>query len=117
MRAAAVALVLIIGAVVLLIFANTLNSWVLGGLIGGLAALLISIPISLFIFTTQARRHDEELQALQEALEEEMAAATIEEREYAEVYEASAYVLSDEEHFYNDPRGRRLSGARGLPAA
>jgi hypothetical protein len=114
MRAAAVALVLIIGAVVLLIFANTLNSWVLGGLIGGLAALLISIPISLFLFTILARRHDEELRALQEVLEEEMAAAGIEGREYAEVYEANAYVLSNEENFYNDPRGRRLSG---LPAA
>jgi predicted lipid-binding transport protein (Tim44 family) len=117
MRAAAVALVLIIGAVVLLIFANTLNSWVLGGLIGGLAALLISIPISLFLFTILARRHDEELRALQEVLEEEMAAAGIEGREYAEVYEANAYVLSNEENFYNDARGRRLSGARSLPAA
>src|SRR6266851_1580357 len=117
MRAAAVALVLIIGAVVLLIFANTLNSWVLGGLIGGLAALLISIPISLFLFTILARRHDEELRALQEVLEEEMAAAGIEGRDYAEVYEANAYVLSNEENFYNDPRGRRLSGARSLPAA
>ncbi len=117
MRAAAVALVLIIGAVVLLIFANTLNSWVLGGLIGGLAALLISIPISLFLFTILARRHDEELRALQEVLEEEIAAAGIEEREYAEVYEANAYVLSNEENFYNDPRGRRFSGTHGLPAA
>lgn len=117
MRAAAVALVLIIGAVVLLIFANTLNSWVLGGLIGGLAALLISIPISLFLFTILARRHDEELRALQEELEE-ITAASIEGREYAEVYETNAYVLSDEENFYNDPRGRRLSGARSLlPAA
>lgn len=113
MRAAAVALVLIIGAVVLLIFANTLNSWVLGGLIGGLAALLISIPISLFLFTILARRHDEELRALQEQLEEEMAAG-VEGREYAEVYETNAYVLSNEENFSNDPRGRRLSG---LPAA
>ena len=117
MRAAAVALVLIIGAVVLLIFANTLNSWVLGGLIGGLAALLISIPISLFLFTILARRHDEEMWALQEELEEEIAAASIEGRQYAEVYETDAHVLSDEENFYNDPRGRRLSGARSLPAA
>lgn len=116
MRAAAVALVLIIGAVVLLIFANTLNSWVLGGLIGGLAALLISIPISLFLFTILARRHDEELWALQEELEE-IAAASIEGRQYAEVYETDAHVLSDEENFYNDPRDRRLSGARSLPAA
>src|SRR5260370_42709357 len=108
MRAAAVALVLIIGAVVLLIFANTLNSWVLGGLIGGLAAFLISIPISLFLFTILARRQDEELRALQEVLEEEMAAAGIEGRDDAEVYEANAYVLSNEEKCYKDPKGRRF---------
>lgn len=116
MRAAAVALVLIVGAAVLLIFANTLNSWVLGGLIGGLAALLISIPISLFLFTILARHHDEELQALQEELEE-MAVAELEERAYAEVYETDAYVLTDEEEYYDEPRSRRSPGARSLPAA
>ena len=47
MKAVAVALVLIAGAAVVLWYGNTLNSWVLGGLIGGLAALLLSIPISL----------------------------------------------------------------------
>src|ERR1700687_1873395 len=40
MRVAAVALVVIVGAAVVLWFGNTLNSLVLGGLIGGLAALL-----------------------------------------------------------------------------
>ncbi len=58
-RAVAAALVLIAGAAVVLWFGNTLNSWVLGGLIGGLAALLISIPISLIIFSFFARKHDE----------------------------------------------------------
>ncbi|WP_149400869.1 hypothetical protein [Dictyobacter arantiisoli] len=59
LKAVATALVLIAGAAVVLWYANTLNSWVVGGLIGGLAALLISIPISLIIFTYLARRHDE----------------------------------------------------------
>jgi len=63
MRAAAVALVLIVGAAVVLWYGNTLNSWVLGGLIGGLAALLLSIPISLTLFSYLSRRHEEQLQA------------------------------------------------------
>ncbi len=116
MRAAAVAIVLIIGAVVILVFANTLNSWVLGGLIGGLAALLISIPISLFIFTFLARRHDQELEAIQQELEE-MTFADMAENEYAQVYETDFYVLPDEDEFYNDPRSRRSSDLRALPAA
>jgi hypothetical protein len=116
MRAAAVAIVLIIGAVVILVFANTLNSWVLGGLIGGLAALLISIPISLFIFTFLARRHDQELQAIQQELEE-MTFADMAENEYAGVYETDFYVLPEEDEFYNDPRSRRSSDLRALPAA
>src|SRR5436309_2581410 len=49
MKAVATALVLIAGAAVVLWYGNTLNSWVLGGLIGGLAALLLSIPISLMV--------------------------------------------------------------------
>ncbi len=59
MRAAAVAFVLVVGAAVVLWFGNTLNSWVLGGLIGGLAALLLSIPISLSLFSFLSRRHDD----------------------------------------------------------
>ena len=59
MKAVATALVLIVGAAVVLWYANTLNSWVLGGLIGGLAALLISIPISLTLFSYLSRRHEE----------------------------------------------------------
>ncbi|GCE11799.1 hypothetical protein [Tengunoibacter tsumagoiensis] len=69
MKAVAVALVLIAGAAVVLWFANTLNSWVLGGLIGGLAALLLSIPITLTLFSYLSRRHDERLRT--EAREEE----------------------------------------------
>jgi hypothetical protein len=59
MKAVATALVLIVGAAVVLWYANTLNSWVLGGLIGGLAALLISIPISLTLFSYLSRRHED----------------------------------------------------------
>src|SRR5207244_8183547 len=72
MRTAAVALVLIVGAAVVLWYGNTLNSWVLGGLIGGLAALLLSIPISLMVFSYFSRRHDEHLR---EEAQEEMALA------------------------------------------
>jgi hypothetical protein len=56
-KAVPVALVLIAGAAVILWFGNRLNSWVLGGLIGGLASLLLSIPISLTLFAYFARQH------------------------------------------------------------
>ncbi len=95
MRAAAVALVLIVGAAVVLWYGNTLNSWVLGGLIGGLAALLLSIPISLTLFSYLARRHEEQLQAEEQ---EEIAAVQEEAYDYiqapSEVYEADAYLLN-----------------------
>ena len=58
-KAVPIALVLIAGAAVVLWFGNQLNSWVLGGLIGGLASLLLSIPISLALFTHFARQHAE----------------------------------------------------------
>jgi hypothetical protein len=132
MRVAALALVLIIASAVVLIFANTLNSWVLGGLIGGLAALLISIPISLIIFATLARRQDERLyaQMLLQQEEEDLAyyeeqqqqeyeerADFDEEDEYGRVYDADAYYLPAEEEEYELPRGRRQSEIRSLPAA
>jgi hypothetical protein len=60
------ALVLIAGAAAVLWYGNTLNSWVLGGLIGGLAALLISIPISLTLFTYLSRQQEERLRAEKE---------------------------------------------------
>ena len=134
MRVAALALVLIVASAVVLLFANTLNSWVLGGLIGGLAALLISIPISLIIFATLARRQDERLYAQmllrqeeddlayneeqrQEYQEYEERADYDEEDEYSRVYDADAYYLSAEEEEYELPRGRRQSEIRSLPAA
>src|SRR5437868_8447277 len=113
MKAAALAFVLLIGAAIVLAFANTLNSWVLGGLIGGLAALLLSIPISLALFTVMARRHDEQLVGQGRQREEEM--VLYDDDEYTEVYEADAYVLPSEEDQYIEPR-RRLPEARNVPA-
>ncbi len=99
MKAVAVALVLIAGAAVVLWYGNTLNSWVLGGLIGGLAALLLSIPISLTLFSYLSKRHDERLQ---EDEQEEMALAR--ENDYPVVparlarrpREVESYVVTDE---------------------
>ena len=116
MRAAAVALVLIVGAAIVLWYGNTLNSWVLGGLIGGLAAILLSIPISLTLFSYLARRHEEQLQAE----EQEESLYVQEEDQYpafqapAEVYEADAYLLP--QTIERDPRttGRNLPA---MPAA
>lgn len=116
MRAAAVAMVLIFGAAVILVFANTLNSLVLGGLIGGLAALLISIPISLSLFTILSRHHDRKLQALQQELDE-MSYADPDEDGYAEVYETDFYVLRGDEAYYNEPVNRRMPDVRALPPA
>jgi len=130
MKVAMLALMLLVASVIVLIFANTLNSWVLGGLIGGLGALLISIPISLILFVSLARRHDERLFA-QIAEQEEAALQAAEEYEYVDAYEAEAYVVAedDEQYYYeegayyedgyqqyNDPRLNRMPEARRLPA-
>ena len=115
MRAAAAAIVFILGAAVILVLANSLNSWVVGGLIGGLSALLISIPISVMLFTILSRRHDLKLQALHEELGE-MGYVDLNEHGYEEVYETEAYVLSDEE-YYNQDAHRRMADVRALPAA
>jgi hypothetical protein len=115
MRAAAVAIVFILGAAVMLVFANSLNSWVLGGLIGGLAALLISIPISVMLFSFLSRRHDLKLEDLHEELNA-MGYADQAVNGYEEVYEADAYVLSDEEYDHQMAKRRRAE-ARALPAA
>jgi len=115
MRAAAAAIVFILGAAVMLVFANSLNSWVLGGLIGGLAALLISIPISVMLFTIISRRHDLKLQALHQELSE-MGYVDPDEHGHEEVYETESYVLSDDE-YYNQAVNRRMADVRALPAA
>jgi len=115
MRAAAAAIVFILGAAMILVFANSLNSWVLGGLIGGLAALLISIPISVMLFTIISRRHDLKLQALHQELGE-MGYVDPDEHGFEEVYETEVYELSDEE-YYNQSVNHRMADVRALPAA
>lgn len=105
MRVAAVAFVLIVGAAVVLAFANTLNSWVLGGLLGGLAAILLSIPISLALFTFLARRHDTRQNSLVQSFEDEPDFTD-------DVYDEPAlqnprgYFLPVGEDFSMDPRAR-----------
>lgn len=111
MRVAAVALVLIVGAAVVLAFANTLNSWVLGGLLGGLAAILLSIPISLTLFTLLARRHDARRQADEPVFEEEPEFAN-EFYDEPVVYEAEGYALPLADDAFVDPR---LNGRAGRP--
>lgn len=115
MRAAAVAIVCILGAAVILVFANSLNSWVLGGLIGGLAALLISIPISVMLFSTLSRRHDLKLQTLHQELGQ-MGYVDLDDNGYEEVYETDAFVLSDEE-YYHQVVNRKMPNAHALPEA
>ena len=115
MRAAAVALVLILGAAVVLWYANTLNSWVLGGLIGGLAALLLSIPISLTLFSYLSRRHEEHLKA---EAQEEMAQAHLEAYEDSveppvEVYDADGYRLPSGEEEWQE-KGQRVVPNSGV---
>jgi hypothetical protein len=117
MRAAAVAFVLIIGAAVVLWYGNTLNSLVLGGLIGGLAALLLSIPITLTLFSYLSRRHDERLKA--EAQEEASSAPL---RAYRgkpiEVYESDEYELpaDDPWEWVEGNSHYQISTNRNLPA-
>ena len=121
MKAVAVALVLIAGAAVVLWYGNTLNSWVLGGLIGGLAALLLSIPISLTLFSYLSKRHDERLQADEQ---EEMALAR--ENDYPDIpariarrpREVESYVVTDEtpEDDWQDEELYKRRQPRALPA-
>jgi hypothetical protein len=125
MKAVATALVLIAGAAVVLWYGNTLNSWVLGGLIGGLAALLLSIPISLTLFSYLSRRHDERNRA--EAEEE---AFLHQEYEYQarlprrgrRVYDVendaqyANEVAEYEDHFYEDDyHSPQHNSSRNLP--
>ncbi len=100
MKAVAAALVLIAGAAVVLWYGNTLNSWVLGGLIGGLAALLLSIPISLMVFSYLSKRHDERLQAEEQDeqgfIEDDYAYARVPARVMRKPREVEGYVITDE---------------------
>lgn len=127
MKAVAAALVLIAGAAVVLWYANTLNSWVLGGLIGGLAALLLSIPISLTLFSYLSRRHDERLKT--EAAEASRAQIydppIRSSRMIRRVYEAQGYALAEDrslsdeelyEAYYQQHDYRHVPTAHHLPA-
>ncbi|HZR41158.1 MAG TPA: hypothetical protein VFB12_13625 [Ktedonobacteraceae bacterium] len=120
MKAVAAALVLIAGAAVVLWYGNTLNSWVLGGLIGGLAALLLSIPISLTLFSFLSRRHDERLKA---AVQEEVSLAQFYDypdalpRPAQDVYDVESYMLpEDEEWDVEEDEYYSARPARHLPA-
>lgn len=109
LKAVAAALVFIIGAAVVLWYANTLNSWVLGGLIGGLAALLLSIPISLTLFAYLSRRHDDHART-ELADEEELYAESQQViYEYREVPErvARTFYIEEQEDF---PAARGVRG-------
>ena len=119
-KAVAAALVLIAGAAVVLWFGNTLNSWVLGGLIGGLAALLLSIPISLTLFSYLSHRHDEQLRAEAELAEAEFSQMyeyeQIPGRSARSMYSVEEYVDPDagefwdeEEEYYQQPRQQMRS--------
>jgi hypothetical protein len=125
MKAVAAALVLIAGAAVVLWYANTLNSWVLGGLIGGLAALLLSIPISLTLFSYLSRRHDERLKAEAGGRVQVYDSPTRSSRMIRRVYEAQGYALAEDgslsdeelyEAYYQQHDYRRVPTAHHLPA-
>src|SRR6266516_7319012 len=128
MKVVASALVFIAGAAVVLWFGNTLNSWVLGGLIGGLAALLLSVPISLTLFSYLSRRHDEQLRAEAELAETEFsevygAYAETPARTLRGTYDAEGYALQEgteefwdeEEEYYHPQRALPRPTARNLP--
>src|SRR5205823_13664234 len=72
---------------------------------------LLSIPISLTLFSYLSRRHDERLKAEEQ---EQKEAAFSQSYNYSEelieqqVYEADAYVLSSEQAEYEEMRGRRM---------
>jgi hypothetical protein len=93
LKAVATALVLIAGAAVVLWYANTLNSWVLGGLIGGLAALLLSIPISLTLFSYLSHRYDGHSRVEEDKHQEAMSLSY----DYEEVSERALRKISIEE--------------------
>ncbi len=125
MRAAAVALVLIVGAGVILWFGNTLNSWVLGGLIGGLAALLLSIPITLLLFLSITKRHEESREqkvggAIYQEEIEPYNEIELSEEEYHLLPEASEADFYSEQPYRRRPNTQQFRVPQdlpGLPAA
>jgi hypothetical protein len=116
MRVALVALVLVIGAAVVLVFANTLNTWVLGGLLGGLAAILLSIPISLALFTVLTRRH-EARQRQSEGYFEDEPHFVEDSYQQATVYESENYPTTEYEEPPARPRSPHTQGNRHQPVS
>lgn len=123
MKAVAAALVLIAGAAVVLWYGNTLNSWVLGGLIGGLAALLLSIPISLTVFSYLSKRHDERLQAdeqdEQAFAQEDYAHQHLPARVARRPHEVEGYVITDDTTSADDWQQEQMYAprvSRALPS-
>lgn len=125
MRTVATALVLIAGAAVILWYGSTLNnSWVLGGLIGGLAALLLSIPISLTLFSHLSRRHDERMELMDQTEEQEEGTMRLA-RDYdypvlpaRRTYEveAEAYTIREEDDDWQEEEMERRRALRRLAA-
>jgi hypothetical protein len=95
----AMALVLIIGAAVVLWYGNTLNSWVVGGLIGGFAALLLSIPISLVLFSYFSRHYDTHQQ---EGILEHRGLSLVQSGSYSIVLDDDKEEYIDEEQEYDN---------------
>ena len=133
MRTVATALVLIAGAAVILWYGSTLNnSWVLGGLIGGLAAILLSIPISLTLFSHLSRRHDERMERTDHIDEQEEGRMRLaREYEYPAVPARRAYEVEgrgytiheeyedaydDEDEYWHQEEMEQQSLPRRLPA-
>ncbi len=122
MKAVAAALVLIAGAAVVLWYGNTLNSWVLGGLIGGFAALLLSIPISLTVFSYLSKRHDERLQAEEQEEQafdqENYGYQQLSARAARRPHEVEGYVITDDtpEHDWQEEQLYTPRVPRALPA-
>jgi hypothetical protein len=110
---------------VVLWFGNTLNSWVLGGRIGGLAAILLTIPISLTLLSYLSRRHEEQLRAEAELADGGYAQVyeyeDVPVRAVRRTYAAEGYALnaspeemwSEEEEYYQRSLSRQAQ--RSLP--
>lgn len=113
MKAVAAGLVLIVGAAIILWYGNTLNSWVLGGLIGGLAALLLSIPISLTLFSYFASRQEEQSKQ-EEVLNEMYEQPMLSPRVVRKVYEVEGSIQSSPAKGWGG-EDKEYSSRRNLP--
>jgi hypothetical protein len=130
-KAIVTALVLIVGAAVVLWYGNTLNSWVLGGLIGGFGAVLLSIPISLVLFSYFSQHYAQHQQ--KEVLEHNQIAlarrgsysivqdqSSYDDEDYLndqdQEFELDEYMLA-EQIYWEDEAPHRISSTRHLPVS